>query len=229
MAAILPKDLARNSMILGQFSSADSIFIRSRINSSLSIVLGSLYMDQTQNISSDIFDRVARFTDKEKLPLVLGVDSNAHHTAWGHPTTNNRGQQLLQVLNANNLIICNTGTSPTFVGSRGSSCIDLTICNLAGINLIQNWRVNQGKSLSDHEAICYSLDLGNRTSFASRSPAKCDWQLYETLVSASFDMSPYWFKPVVTAADLQHPSALLRASLSSDKRHTQINCTLVEC
>ena len=110
--------------------------------------------------------------------------------------------RLLQVLNANNLIICNTGTTPTFVGSRGNSCIDFTICNLAGINLIHNWKVDQGKSLSDHEAICYSLDLGNRTSFASRSPAKCDWQLYETLVSSSFDMSPFWFKPVVTSADL---------------------------
>ena len=130
------------------------------------------------------------------------MDSNAHHVAWGHPSTNDRGRTLLQALNANGLIICNTGKTPLFVGKLGHSVIDFTICNSLGLNLIRDWIVNSGKSLSDHKAIEFKIALGDSISLASRSPAKCEWPLSQQLIEAEFKSFPFWFKPVHSAEDL---------------------------
>ena len=174
VAALLPKDLGRQTMVLAGLSSGDNITMRSKISKDLSIVMASIYMDITKDIPSDMITRLASYAEREKLPLIASMDSNAHHVAWGHGDTNARGRALLQTLSANNLIICNTGNKHTFVGKLGNSVIDLTICNTLGFNIIQDWKVDQGKSLSDHEAIIFKLALGNQVSYATRSPSKCD-------------------------------------------------------
>ena len=202
VAILLPQDLGRQSMVLAGFGSADSITLRTKLTKKMTIAISSIYMDISKAIPTDLITRIARYAEKEAIPLIAGVDSNAHHVAWGHPSTNDRGRTLLQALNANGLIICNTGNTPTFVGKLGHSVIDLTICNSLGLNLIRDWRVNSGKSLSDHEAIEFKIALGDSISFASRSPAKCDWTLYQQLIEAEFKSSPFWFKPVHTAEDL---------------------------
>ena len=201
-AALLPKDLGKQTMVLAGLSSGDNITLRSKISKELSIIMASIYMDNTKDIPSDLITRIASYSEREKLPLIAGVDSNAHHVAWGHGSTNARGRSLLQTLSANNLIICNTGSTPTFVGNLGHSVIDLTICNPLGYNLIKDWKVEKGKSLSDHEAITFNIALGNQVSLATRSPSKCDWHLYQQLIEAEFTRNPFWFKPVSTAADL---------------------------
>ena len=216
VAMILPKDLAKQTMVLGPFSSSDSIVTRSKIDQSQSTMFGSIYMDINKDLPTSLLNRVAEHAGKEQLPLVLAVDSNAHLVAWGHRSSNRRGRELLQVINSNNLVICNIGNAPTFVGSRGHSCIDLTICNRLGLNLLQKWRVDPGKSLSDHEAIRFNLTLGTVSSFATRSPAKCDWDLYEQLITTTFDSHPFWFKPVRNQADL-------------DARQEFISNTLLRC
>ncbi len=219
VAALLPKDLGRQTMVLGGLSSGDSITLRSKISKDLTIILSSIYMDNTKDIPCDLVTRIASYTERENLPLIAGVDSNAHHVAWGHSSTNARGRALLQTLSANNLILCNTGNTPTFVGKLGHSVIDLTICNTLGYNLIKDWKVESGKSLSDHEAITFKLALGDQVSFATRSPSKCDWQLYQELIEAEFSRNPFWFKPVNTAEDLNARqlfiSNILRSSFNA--------------
>ena len=113
--------------------------------------VASIYMDNTQDIPGDLITKLTGYAEREKLPLVAGIDSNSHHVAWGHSSTNDRGRKLLQLISSCGLIICNTGKQPTFVGKLGHSVIDLTVCNSLGLNLIRDWRVNPGKSLSDHE------------------------------------------------------------------------------
>jgi len=202
VAALLPKDLGKKTMILAGLSSGDSITLRSNINKDLTIILTSIYMDITKDIPSDLITRIASYAEREKLPLIASVDSDAHHTAWGHHSTNTRGRTLLQSISSNNLAICNTGNTPTFVGKLGHSIIDLTLCNQLGLNLIRDWKVDKGKSLSDHEAITFNLGLGDRVSFASRSSSKCDWKLFKELVGSELERHPYWFSPVTAASDL---------------------------
>ena len=201
-ALILPTDLSRQTMVLGGLSSRDSITVRSKINKDLTLTLASIYMDNTQEIPGDLITKLTGYAEREKLPLVAGIDSNSHHVAWGHSSTNDRGRKLLQLISSCGLIICNTGKQPTFVGKLGHSVIDLTVCNSLGLNLIRDWRVNPGKSLSDHEAITFNLAIGETTSFAYRSPAKCDWTLYQQLIEEETSRSPFWFKPVHNEEDL---------------------------
>ena len=207
-AALLPVDLGRKTMVLSGLSSADCITLRSRINKDLSVILTSLYMDSTKDIPGDLITRVTN-AERERILLIAAVDSNAHHTAWGHPSSNQRGRNLLQILSANNLAICNLGNTPTFIGKLGHSVIDLTICNQLGLNLIRDWKVNPSKSLSYHEAISFNLGL----SFATRSTSKCDWQLYKELTAAEFNRNPFWFKPVNTAEDLNNRQEFISSTL----------------
>lgn len=201
-AILLPTDLGRQTMVLGSLSSRDSITVRSKINKDITLTLASIYMDNTQEIPGDLITKLTVYAEKERLPMIAGIDSNAHHVAWGHPSTNDRGRKLLQAISANGLIICNTGNKPTFVGKLGHSVIDLTICNPLGLNLIRDWRVNSGKSLSDHEAISFNLEIGQTSSFAFRSLSRCDWTLYHQLIETEISRTPFWFKPVHTAEDL---------------------------
>ena len=138
VAALLPKDLGRKTMVLSGLSSSDNITLMCSINKDLSIVLTSIYMDITKDIPSDLITRIASYAEREKLPLIASVDSNAHHTSWGHTSTNRRGRSLLQSFSSNNLAICNTGKTPTFVGKMGHFVIDLTLCNQLGLNLIRD-------------------------------------------------------------------------------------------
>jgi hypothetical protein len=45
---------------------------------------------------------------------ILECDSNAHHSAWGSTTFNDRGEALVCFPSASNLEILNWGNEPTF-------------------------------------------------------------------------------------------------------------------
>ena len=108
VALLLPQDLAKHAMSLSSFNSRDSIVLRVRITSSLTILLASIYMDITQQIPEHNLTRLSNYAESEALPLIICTDSNAHHTAWGSPHCNTRGRVLCPAINSNNLIICNT-------------------------------------------------------------------------------------------------------------------------
>ena len=214
VAALLPKELARATMVLGNFNSADSIVLRVKLSNDITLLLASIYMDITSDIPSGLLTRLSTYAETERLPLIVGADTNAHHTAWGHLTCNARGRELLQALNSNNLVLCNTGNTPTFVGRLGQSVIDITLTNTLGINLLRNWRVNSDLSLSDHQAITFDLTSGT-TSSARRSIAKCDWTLYQQLIESHFSRHPFWFQPVASPEDLNARQNFISQALRS--------------
>jgi len=58
------------------------------------------------------------------------MDSNSRSRTWHDKLTNGRGKKLEEFLISNQLFIMNEDSEMnTFQGSRGSSNIDLTICN----------------------------------------------------------------------------------------------------
>ena len=215
VAALLPRDLARVTMVLGSYNSEDSLVLRVKLRDNLTLLLATIYMDSTKEIPAGLLTRLSSYAERERLPLITGTDSNAHHTAWGHQSCNARGRELLQALSANNLALCNSGNTPTFVGKLGHSCIDLTFANPLGLQLIRDWKVSSGISLSDHQAITFNLSVDSKTTFATRSPAKCDWELYQQLVESHFSSHPFWFKPVFTAEDLNARQEFISQALRS--------------
>ena len=50
---------------------------------------------------------LVRYCKNKNLYLVLGCDSNAHHSAWGSMNCNRRGEVLMEFLNSSNLGILN--------------------------------------------------------------------------------------------------------------------------
>jgi hypothetical protein len=58
---------------------------------------------------------------------IICGDFNAHHSAWGSHTNDRKGDALLDLIQSVGLVICNKGTSPTFVRGTGSSVIDVTL------------------------------------------------------------------------------------------------------
>ena len=56
--------------------------------------------------------------------------------------------------------IVNTGNTPTFIGARGQSIIDHTLCTHDIATRIADWCVEEGEAtLFDHRLISYSLRM----------------------------------------------------------------------
>jgi len=55
------------------------------------------------------------YTSEGQENLLLGCNTNAHHTAWGKRDTNVRGEHLLAYLVSNNRLVLNQGSTLTLV------------------------------------------------------------------------------------------------------------------
>lgn len=101
-------------------------------------------------------------------PLLIGMDSNARSPMWhskvnldarGRPAYGTRGVDLEETIVTLNLSVLNEASSLyTFIGSRGSSDIDLTLGNQALADKFQTgWQIRPSLCTSDHNAIAISL------------------------------------------------------------------------
>jgi hypothetical protein len=59
------------------------------------------------------------YCEDKNLYLIIGCDSNAHHSAWGSTNCNDRGETLVEFLNASNLEILNRAMNPPSVAVKG--------------------------------------------------------------------------------------------------------------
>lgn len=112
-------------------------------------------------------DRFGRMLDRltdvltGKSPLVIAGDFNAWSTQWGSRETTRRGQDLLEALARLNVELANTGDKSTFRRNGVSSIIDLTFCSPCLLSSME-WRVDEGYTNSDHQAIYYRISCSVR-------------------------------------------------------------------
>jgi len=59
--------------------------------------------------------------------MIVGCDSNAHHTAWGSTICSGRGESLLEFLNSSNLEILSRYNESTFCNTSRQEVIDITL------------------------------------------------------------------------------------------------------
>ncbi|KAE9528679.1 hypothetical protein AGLY_012254 [Aphis glycines] len=90
-------------------------------------------------------------------PILVTGDFNARSAAWGDWISNGRGDELGLMLESLDLVIINSGSTPTF--SRGAgSIIDLTIASESLAGRTSNWRVmDQVFNNSDHHFIRFTI------------------------------------------------------------------------
>ena len=93
---------------------------------------------------------------KENYVLIMGDDANARNTLFGSGITCSRGRQIEDLLIRYDLAVCNKGKKPTCTASDKGSIIDITLSN-GELDIIQNWKVSDLESYSDHRIITFDI------------------------------------------------------------------------
>lgn len=98
------------------------------------------------------------------LTLVAG-DFNSRAVEWGSQTTNSRGRSIVQMSARVGLSVANIGNEPTFrrPGCEGT-IPDITLISESIANKVENWKVLDIYTASDHQYISYSLRTRETTS-----------------------------------------------------------------
>ena len=83
--------------LMPQFSNEDVVAVRARSvrREGDSFIFASTYMAQEEPAPPETLKELVAFSHKEKIPLVIGTDANAHHTVWSSIIVNPRGLVLL--------------------------------------------------------------------------------------------------------------------------------------
>ena len=81
-------------------------------------VLVSLYLDINQSPVPDFFIKALEYSRTRGYSMLIGSDTNSHSTLWGKET-NNRGEQLEELIDTYNLNIHNRGKMLTYDCSLG--------------------------------------------------------------------------------------------------------------
>ena len=81
------------------------------------LILSSAYFpfDSLEARPGKMVIDLTEFCSVTGRPLILGCDTNAHHTLWGSSDINKRGEELIEFLTSTNLEILNRGREPTFI------------------------------------------------------------------------------------------------------------------
>ena len=108
---------------------------------------------------------------KENIQLLVGCDSNAHHTAWG--STNCNGI-IMEFLHSTNLEILNKGNESTFCTSVRQEVIDITLGSYGLMDSTTDWEVSMEPSLSDHRHIMFNV-RGSAPVLYIRNPRGTNW------------------------------------------------------
>ncbi len=178
-AIAAPKGL--KAMIIDDLSEEDFVCCSVHTDEGLVYVI-SAYWDI--NLGKPLLERLERImtaAESKNIPLILGMDSNAHSPLWGCMESNQRGKLLEDFIQTNDLFVENVGKEVTFETSRASSIIDITLTNLKGSKLVRGWRVDKTISMSDHKYLTYGLKIGNTFSYTYRRRFdKVDWSDFKT-------------------------------------------------
>lgn len=103
------------------------------------VILTSAYLPyEANNPPSQAFQELVSFCKDGKWELVIGCDSNAHHTIWGSTNINARGKSLSEYLSSTSLHILNKGNSPTFINRIRREVLDITVASLTITREIRN-------------------------------------------------------------------------------------------
>jgi hypothetical protein len=120
---------------------------------------------------------LVHYCKEANLYLIIGCDSNAHHSAWGSTNCNDRGEALVEFLGASNLDILNWGNEPTFCNGHRLEVIDITLGSFGLLESIMSWEVFSEPSLSDHRHILFTL-WGSAPVRLIRNPRGTNWGFF---------------------------------------------------
>ena len=142
--------------------------------------VSSLYLDIEIKPENTTFMELVKECKKKKLPLIVGMDSNAHSSMWGAEDTNDRGRELEEIFFELDLVVLNQGSEYTFDTGNRKSIIDVTVANKFAIEKwnLDDWKVDNGESFSDHKYISFSGGSFEPRKTEMRNLNKANWKLF---------------------------------------------------
>ena len=140
-------------------------------NGKSQIFLASIYLDILLNCITPAMNSLCEYVQDRDIKTVLSIDSNAHSSCWFSEDSNSRGEQLEEFIMQQNLDIMNIGNKPTFINSRSSTIIDITLTYNAK-DIIYDWYVRPDYFFSDHRCVQFKIFTGK---IQLPTVAKIDW------------------------------------------------------
>ena len=200
-AVIIPVEMAKHSILLNGLSNNDLTVIKSKIGNKCEILIVSIYMDINKDIPIQELQDICTYANKNKMNLIMGIDSNSHNTTWGSKDNNTRGDKLMDLISSENLIIENEGNKPTFENKRCNSVIDITLTNQMMSRNVQSWKVINS-SLSDHNMIRFEVGLKNKYTQTYKDYKNTDWNMYNSKLSQLLANDPLTCHPLTNQNQL---------------------------
>lgn len=176
-------------------------YVAAKING---VTFFSCYLPPSWNIHTfeEIVDSLA---DKAYSyhPLVIAGDFNAWAVEWGSRSTNYRGKTLLEATDRLEVIVANTGNTPTYRRNGASSVIDVSFTsNVLAHNL--EWKVSESFTYSDHQAIFFNIDSRRNPRNQPKTNARSSYVLK--------DFDHQLFGDIITQAEVTQGTASEKAA-----------------
>jgi hypothetical protein len=160
-AAIVVTNNQIDFLILRQLSDEDTVVLEVVIDKAKTII-ASMYFDINRQIEGDLNKIEAIIHHAKGAGVLLAIDSNSRSTSWHDTQTNARGRILEEFLLSKHLHIMNEeSTLTTFLNSRGSSNIDLTVISNQLLRVVVHWEVSDQESCSDNSIIKFTIGQGS--------------------------------------------------------------------
>jgi hypothetical protein len=152
--------------------------------------ISSIYTDITKNVRSRELIALLDFCRLEQKTLIMAIDCNSHSYLFSD-CENNRGLEIESLVAEYGLEVHNRGITPTFTGACPNntvnySVLDITLSmNLPRLHKINNWKVSDVPSGSDHRNITFGYVAGappNKEVQLGRNYHREDWDQFRSLV-----------------------------------------------
>ena len=144
-------------------------------------VLASVYMpfDSKENPPPEGLVKLKDFCEVNNFHLTVGSDCNSHHALWGCKYNNKHGDALADYILSHDIHVVNTGSKPTFQVKNRTQIIDITLADTRMLEHIENWRVTDRTTLSDHKQIEFEIQTELKIKTREyRNIKKTNWEGY---------------------------------------------------
>ena len=186
------------------------------------ILVASIYLDRNSVPTvPDWLEAIPAYADSKGYPMILTFDSNCHSDLYGN-NTNRRGEDFETFIVRNGLFVENIGISPTFETFRGGrwlySSVDVTLSK--GTRVV-DWYIDRSYNGSDHNSVCFKLDLDPLPDKEVRPWSKAKWKTFSNKLNKDFviperitlkkidKMLDYLYSAIDEALDLACPKHLI--------------------
>jgi hypothetical protein len=148
------------SLLLRQLSDEDTVVLEV-VNDKAKSIIASMYFDINRQIL-DVNKIETIIYHAKGAGVLLAKHSNSRSTSWHDTQTNTRGRIFEEFLISKHLHIMNEkSTLTSFLNSRGSSIIDLTVISNQLLRAVEHWEVSDQESCSVHSIIKFAIGQGS--------------------------------------------------------------------